>query len=359
MRQQAIEEGALAEGLRSILIHMDRNTAAFYHDPPMWFGSSPAGFADVNQTPDFDSFRTAVVQRNLGNGIEVKVTTEGLIGFNFAAWEPGILPEESDLTEGGFEQQAQRIVRRTQVMNSFLAFLYTNGHAIHQRAYHRMVVTPELVIPMQGLDNQGMSFGNSTVAHLAMSSFPSTYPVGTPPLFDNRLLTRGEPIPVEVIDRTVSDLDDLMTRHPEDGIVLLDLFLRATKAHQDHNHNAAVIGYWAVCEKLVNELWQQYLADNRERDGEVFISRKRKETLDDGRSFTASVMIEMLSFASRIDFDLYNKLSQVRKARNGWMHALKDITVDDARTAGKASEELLKQVRGVTVSSVTPLRTHG
>jgi hypothetical protein len=67
---------------------MDRNTAAFYHDPPMWFGSSPVDFTDANQAIAFESFRAAVVQRTLANGIEVKVTTEGLVGFGFGAWEP-------------------------------------------------------------------------------------------------------------------------------------------------------------------------------------------------------------------------------------------------------------------------------
>ena len=68
-------------------------------------------------------------------------------------------------------------------------------------------------------------------------------------------------------------------------------------------------------EKLINELWAKYKADNKERDGRTFISGERAKRLDDGRSFTASVISEILSFANYIDYDLYADMSKVRKRR--------------------------------------------
>jgi hypothetical protein len=146
----------------------------------------------------------------------------------------------------------------------------------------------------------------------------------------------------------------------EDGVLLVDLFLRASKAHQDHNYSAALIGFWAVSEKLLQELWRSYQEENRTRDGKSFINSKRMAILNDGRSFTASVMAEFLSLTGRIDFALYEKISHVRKARNGWMHSLTPgISSADALAAGKLCEAMLKIVRNVALRCEPPLKVHG
>lgn len=339
---------------------MDRSTAGFYHDPPLWFGSSAYDFLRPPEVIDFDAFRDVVAQQPLANGIEVKVTREGFVGFSFAAWPPAALPVASVGPGVTFEEQAEAIVCRTQVMNSFLALLYTNEIVLQRHLRRRMVVTPELVISMQGLDDSGRGFGNTTVAHLAMSSFPATYQQGPAALMDDRLRRIGPPVPLAVVEKTLADLSHLMADHEADGVQLVDLFLRASKAHQDHNYSAALINYWAISEKLLQERWQTYQQENRERDGQPFISSRRKNVLNDGRSFTASVIAEFLSLANIIEFELYEKITAVRQARNKWMHSLTPtIGSADARTAGEICEALLYDARGLELRSDATQSIHG
>jgi hypothetical protein len=339
---------------------MDRSAAGFYHDPPLWFVSSAYDFLHPPEAIDFDAFRGLVALQSLANGIEVKVTREGLVGFSFAAWPPAALPVAAVGSGTTFEEQVEAIVRRTQVMNSFLAFLYTNEITLQRHLRRRMVVTPELVISMEGLDDSGRGFGNTTAAHLAMSSFPSTYQQGSAGLMDDRLRRPGPPVPLAVVEKTLADLSTLMADHETDGVQLVDLFLRASKAHQDHNYSAALINYWAISEKLLQERWQAYQQDNKERDGELFISGHRRKVLNDGRSFTASVIAEFLSFAQVIEFELYEKITAVRQARNKWMHSLTPtIGSADARTAGEVCEALLYDARGLELRSDAAQNIHG
>jgi hypothetical protein len=94
-----------------------------------------------------------------------------------------------------------------------------------------MVVTPELVITMDSLDDFGMGFGNHHVTHLAMSSFPSTYRVGVPFMMDDRISMRSAPVSVEVVEKSAQDLSKLMEADKPDSLQLVDLFLKASKSY--------------------------------------------------------------------------------------------------------------------------------
>jgi hypothetical protein len=308
---------------------------------------------------DFDSFRETIFRRRLASGIEVKVTREGLFAFGFDTWAPGQFPVIETSDPQHFEALASTILNRTLVMNSFLAFLYTNEVVLDRFAHDRMVVTPELVISMRNLDSIDMGFGNQTVSYLALSSFPTTYVPHLPPSMDSRIRMRGTPISVNVVEKSADDLSNLMQAEEADGLQLVDLFLKASKSYQDHNHSLAVIMNWAITEKLIQELWRNYQADNQQRDGKPFITGERRKRLLDGRSFTASVITEILSFAGYIDYDLYSDISKVRKIRNDWMHSLvSTISSTDATRAASVASRLLEQLRGIELQGSGGLRLH-
>lgn len=175
-----------------------------------------------------------------------------------------------------------------------------------------------------------------------------------------RLRRPGPPIAGDVIERTISDLSELMNKYEGDGVQLVDLFLRASKAHQDHNYSAVLINYWAISEKLLQELWRKYQEDNSERGGVQFISKRRRDVLGDGRSFTASVIAEFLSFADVIEFTLYEKITSVRRARNNWMHALTpSIGSSEASSACEVCEALLRHARGLELRGAAVQAIHG
>jgi len=337
---------------------MQRNASGFYHDPPLWVEGSPIDYGSDGM-PNFESFRDEIFRQKLANGIEIKVTREGLFLFGFADWAPGVFPDEHNGLPADFNSQAEVILHRTNVMNAFLAFLYTNEQIIDNFSSETMVVTPELIISLHDLDHTDMGFGNSRVSRLALSSYPSTYQSSLPYVFDDRVSMRGRTISIAVIKRTVDDLESLITNLSVDGILLVDLFIRASKSYHDHNYSSALITYWAITEKLLQELWKRYQDDNRLRRDAVFISDERRKRLNDGRTFTAAVISEALSFADYIDYDLYYKMSNVRKIRNDWMHSQKVVSSNNAQTATDVCERLLLLVHGIKLYGQKGLTLHG
>jgi hypothetical protein len=159
---------------------------------------------------------------------------------------------------------------------------------------------------------------------------------------DSRINMRGLPISAAVVEAGATDLSDVIERHVENGIMLVDLFHRASKAYQDHDHSLAVINYWAVIERLVNELWNVMIKEES-------ITGQRRDRLDDSRTFSAAVMIETLALLSRIPSDIYEDITKIRQARNRWMHALKAVDADDSRIANNVCEFLLNQIKGLKV----------
>jgi hypothetical protein len=224
-----------------------------------------------------------------------------------------------------------------------------------------MVVTPEFVISLSSFEGDpGMGFGNQRVARLALSSYPSTYLPG-PTMIDERIAHRGGPIPVESLRSAARDLSRVI-RGPEDGLMIVDLFSRSSKLFQDHNYSAALIGYWTITERLLNELWRKYQESNQIRSGEVFISNQRKEILNDGRSFSASVISEILSFEKVLNPSLYKDITHVRKKRNSWIHptsSTNGITSKDAILATSVCEQLIWKARRLKLMGQKGLKIHG
>ena len=336
---------------------MNRDICGFYHDPPLWVGDSPIEPGDLTP-PNFADFAESMITGTLSDGIKFNVSRDGLFAFDFTSWAPGHFPP--DLGPGVFEQTAELLLNQISVMNSFLVFLYTNELKIARFNRERMLITPELRIPLDAIEGtSNMGFGNQRVACLAMARFASTYRSDLPVSFDSRMVGRF-PISTEIVEAALNDLSAVTGAAHPDGLALLDLFQRAGKAYQDHNHASAVITYWGVIERLLQEMWSEFQAANVQRDGSDFITGERRSRLNDGKTFTAAVITETLSFVSLLPLDVYAKLNKVRKVRNDWMHGTKTrVSGGEARTAAGACEEMLKLVRGVVVTGPQGLRLHG
>jgi hypothetical protein len=333
---------------------MNRNVSGFYHDPPVFLGEHPIDHAGKGGTFGvfFDRFDKEVLRTNLAGGLALRATVEGMFAFDFSAMTDYASSDAPDLPDD-LDEMAEKIIRRTRVMNAYLAFFYTQQLQIDKLSGRRMVITPELIISMDKMEeNSSQGYGNQRVSHLATSRFEATYSSKVPPLFDSRINMRGLPISVEVVQAAAVDLSDLVERHGDDGIMLVDLYLRASKAFQDHNHSLSVIDYWTVVERMVNELWDAMIKDES-------ITGQRRERLEDSRTFTAAVMIEILALLKRIATDLYEDITKVRQARNRWMHTLKTVTAEDAILANTVCERLLEQVKGLTLKGSTGRWLHG
>jgi hypothetical protein len=99
----------------------------------------------------------------------------------------------------------------------------------------------------------------------------------------------------------------------------------------------------------------------REFDGRTlnFITRKRKELLEDDRTFTVSVISEILSLVGHLPLELYQELTKARKARNRWVHDLKPVSRQSAEASGKVAEQMLRLVEDVDLEVPASLQLHG
>ncbi len=327
-----------------------RQVNGIYHDPPIWVGPRVIDFAKDDRQ-SLRRLREEVFRGQIGDAIELMVTREGLFAFDFEKWAPGHMPATVDTP---FEKMAATFLNRTLVINSFLAFLYTWCLVEYHRLVDRMVATPELLIAMDKLaDDSSMGFGNQRVGHLVMSSFESTYLPDRPVSFDDRLSFRQFELPPEGIAQVVANLAQLLDEHGLPGLLLVDLFLRASKSLQDHNYAAALINYWAVSERLIQEMWTKFQADKQVTD------KQRLVRLNDSRTFTAAVTTEVLAFDGSIATGLYDQISKVRKARNDWIHGLTPVLASHATEAASVCRDLMQSVFKIEVVGDTGLRLHG
>lgn len=333
---------------------MTRNVTGFYHDPPIFVGECPVD--EGTGEADFDRFSKEIVRTTLGGGIEMWATVEGFFVFDFSGNTDCALPDDAD-THNNFSLVAEKMVRRTRIMNAFLAFFYTQQVRIDNWTLNRLVVTPELTV---GITEGRLSFGNQRVGDLYSSRIESTYIPSLHHSVDSRIHPRaGDAVSVEVVQSSAVDLSTLITEHGDDGVILVDLYLRASRAFQEYNHNLSLITYWTIAERIINDLWKQMQQDREVHEGEIFIDGARRKRLKDGRTYTAAVMTEVLSLLGYISKKTYDDICAVRKARNDWMHDLKPIGPDAAALANFVCERLLEDVKGLTLRGTLGLTLHG
>ena len=338
------------------------NVTGFYHDPPVFLVEHPIDHAAAGGTWKvlFDRFDHEILRTNLAEKVQMRATVEGLFAFDFSNMTDCAISETGPELQIDFFERAEKRLLRTRIMNAYLAYFYTQQILIENVARPRMVVTPELTITMDGFGHQpSQGFGNQRVSHLATSSFEMTYPSHIPHHMDSRINMRGLPISAQVAEAAAADLSMLIEQHGVDGVMLVDLYLRASKAFQDYNHSLSVITYWTIIERLVNDLWKQMQHDHASRDNDIFIDGTRRKRLADGRTYTASVMTEMLSFLDYISKDIYDDVSAVRKCRNDWTHDLKPVDADVSMLANSVCERLLNEVKDLTLKGATGLSMHG
>lgn len=337
---------------------MKSEAAAYYHWPAFWVGSGPESRVDI----DVSSLADEVFRTRLAVGIDVRVLREGMFVFGFSDYLPGrALPLEA---KPDFDASATVIINRVRVMNAHLACLNTAIVKLQNYSHDRMVVNPSDLIALGSFeDSLGGTGSAPRLAALSTSRFPSTYREGLPPSFDWRLTFRDLVVETATVEESFRLLDTILDHASANVLVMCDLYSRSCKAYEEHNYSLCLVTAWAVVESLLQELWRRYLEDNRRRtiDGEEakFINVDRKRTLEDGRSFTASVVSEMLSLSDRLPFHIYKDLSMTRKTRNSWIHSLEPVSRESALLSVQVAEQMLTLVEGVALETALTSRLHG
>lgn len=253
--------------------------------------------------------------KNFEPGIGIHFTRDGLIVFDFTDWPDGssvTIPAYTLKSDGKIPQPVtkaedeliEKIINRSNAVNCFQACLASS------------LLTEE------------------SVAH------PLSHPINPANLKSCHHIREV----LNVDDRNFTDRSILINKktlvHAEGlfNAFITDNTLRQLcallyKAHWEFsqfNYTGATIEAWVVLEKIINALWDKYIATKKEQG--VNINRNRKDKLT-GADFSASIISEILSLAGIIDNETYNTLNTVRQARNHWMHKLENITEKDAISA--------------------------
>ena len=127
---------------------------------------------------------------------------------------------------------------------------------------------------------------------------------------------------------------------------------------EDHDYARCLITCWVAIEALLNKRWNEYINNISHQtvdNGTKFINKNRMRKLK-SHDYTASVMTEILSLSGRLSFQEYELIEIVRKTRNDWMHNLKDVSIDNAQIALRASSMLFHSKFDVELPAATSLR---
>lgn len=331
----------------------------YFHWPVVWIGSSPV----VDDEVEVGRLGETVWRETLGSGVEAKASCDGMFSFGLSGWASGryLTPRER-MQPGGTagydlaEVRAQRI----KLLNAHLACLYTVLWRLQDSTPKRMLVSPDDLVIMKRFDDDSEHItSDERFQSLMEARDPAWIRDWSPPTeLDWRFSQRVMVVEVETVEESFALLDEVLSHPDEDALTLVALYARAAKHHEERNYDVCLINSWAIIERLLSQLWEEYIEENRRRevDGQdvAFINRDRKRGLQENPNFTASVVGEVLSLVGVLPLDLYEAISALRKARNGWIHKLASVDYESSASAIRTAEAMLARVLGLKFA--VPLR---
>ncbi len=338
-------------------IHPDAVSPAvegYFRFPAVWIEAEPE-----MSSGDFldDEIHHQVVYRlDLSCDVRVCVKRDGTFLFDFSKWPlaplviipgyefPGpnisfMPPPEHQKKYALAESYA---VLRAQVMNVHQACISTAEHLVMGSNSH--VGTPVTAwnthkaisfatVPFYADDSQNMHALARNVAN------------NKDRVIRNKM--HRPVIKLNVIDRSYSLLEKILLKKDIALIQIIEaVFIAASRANEKRFGESVMLA-WGACEQLISILWTRKISEAKSSGKNI--SSDRFDKLK-GRDYTASMMIEMLEFDSKISDDLYKMLEGARKARNKWAHEMRPPKEMDANVCVEAAQQLLKIVADVDLA---------
>ena len=341
---------------------MSTDILAFFLYPPVWVIKPPPAEGPSPISVDVRAMEDEVYRRKIPGGIEVKVTRDGLFVFDFSSWARCQRPPEVE-NMVDFDEEVSGRVGKAEVMNAYLVCLYSAIIRIQRFNPEKMTVTLSDMIAMRSFDSRDMVAGSLKCLPWVQARYPSQYPSTIPPGLDWRILARSFAIEKPTLDQSFELLEAILKRPYDTGTALTALLNSACKTFEDHDYWFSLVVSWSLSEKILQSLFESYVDANREKAVEgksiTFINAERRKKLLDGRDFTASVVIEILSFLDVFPLQLYNDLSRVRRARNNWIHNLKPVSRKEAELGVNVAVQLFRELTGIDLCLSLVLHIHG
>lgn len=135
------------------------------------------------------------------------------------------------------------------------------------------------------------------------------------------------------LGRSLAMLDDVLSREDDKLIKLLEEIYFAVSQQYEGRLGISLIGLWAVIEQLLDQMWGEKVANSS-------ISGSRRQKLK-SRDYTSSVRIETLRLMGYINDEAYSNLEAARKARNAWIHGMKEPSCNQLQNAKNALKKFM------------------
>lgn len=334
-------------------------SVAYYHLPPVWVGNDP--FKE-GANPSRHSLSEVVLTKTLPSRISVRVCRDGLFIFNFSDWGSGApitIPEWKSSpgekvpkkVQDAERKAEEHVYRRVEAMNAHLACL-NSAISMCQLAGVRIgqVVSPSDVLNLHWRSSGRWEFGLN----------PYGSPMHAYVTFQRNLLAEGSRqsrrslvLSMETIEKSFETFEALVSSNVSDCLTMSAILLQSVKTYGAHDFSTSLTMSWTVLEKLVSAIWKKMIEDNKSRVEEgatiSFIGGDRRKKLQ-GRDYTASVRLEILSLLGHISTKMYDDLNKVRTSRNDWLHNFEQVDENLAALAIQTAQRLFEQVAKIKLS---------
>ena len=294
----------------------------------------------------------------LGCDLRFRVRRDGFIWFDCNKWEPGthtVIPGHRSIPGRKVPQEVieaeklaeQRAHSRAMLLNAYQLCL-NSAHAFVKNR------STSLGSPVQSTYLVHLTdFSNPISLLYASSNEPyCIYVNNAVNSVAKRVRTAASArrlIEHEVVAYSFDLLDQIMKCKYESALKITEMLYWAHYRYSENAFSDSLILSWAVCEKLLNHLWSDFLRAKKSIvDGSERMNKDRIKKLE-GRDFTASTISEILELVGIIDIKMFSGIDNARRKRNAWLHSLDAIGDSDASNALLTTTELFKVVTGVAL----------
>ena len=334
-RNEASEYYRESQHFSSEIREPDRVNSSFmgyFRIPAIW----------LEEKPESDIAARDLVQHNkLSNGIIINAFRDGFFVFDFRDSnygkqifvpgytypQPRFPHRRPEITEEALREVNKSILERARLINAHQCLMTQAERDVARRGAHTgFPVAPRDLT--RSINREGC---------LDYRPHPENFHSIARSYFFQKPLDeeRGQRriVEIEVVEHAANLLERVFQADGAKAISLIDQLFIAQSHGKESRSGIALVAIWTVIEHFIYVDWKKIL-ENHGVQG----SRKQKLI---GRDFTSSIILENMELMGVYEKDLFQAIDQCRKARNGWMHELKEPSSQDLHYCGVAINKLI------------------
>ncbi|MFJ8566973.1 hypothetical protein [Streptomyces sp. NPDC093514] len=303
--------------------------SGFIFPSPYWLIEEPP--FDVRAIPH-DDFFEELHSWTTDHGITVSAHRGGAIMFDFSGFSEAGWSEEDGLNH--ISSLIEATQARVKIINAFSLSLHSARATSENLATDVFHIGPRSLFHIYSGD-VASGMGGDGLRYLPQ-------PVAGGYIRD---LYRHGVVRKSSLDLAVDTLNFIIGHECNNSLDLAGLLNDSLNSYRNHEFAPSLITAWTICETLLQRQWDSYIAARGVK------GRSRRDKLT-GRDFTASIVSEVLNLAEVIDADSLASLDRVRKARNAWMHSIKNPTHGDAAAAIELAGSMFSSALGREILAI-------